>query len=313
MSQPNFFIVGAPKCGTTALSEYLRGHPQVFVSQPKEPHYFSSDFDYYYAPGQRRLDHYLRLFDDAGDQHAAVGEASVWYLYSREAAAGIHDFDGDARVVAMVRNPVDMVPSLHSQMSYMLDETEPDAEAAWRMQERRAEGVDVPESCRVPEFLQYGEAAKLGAQTRRLLEVIPREQVRIIVFDDLRRDAGAVYADTLDFLGVPDDGRREFAPVNQNKTHRARWVAAITQRPPRPLVAAASGVKKGLRLERLGVLDRVRDRNRVVARRPAISQEFRNELAAHFRQDVEELSELLGRDLGAWTEPVPESNGLHGP
>lgn len=304
MRQPNFFIVGAPKCGTTALSEYLRGHQQVFVSQPKEPHYFSSDFDYYYAPGQRGLDHYLRLFDDAEERHAAVGEASVWYLYSREAAAGIREFDDAARIVVMVRNPVDMVPSLHSQMSYMLDETEPDAEAAWRLQERRREGVDVPESCRVPEFLQYGEAAKLGAQTRRLLETIPREQVKIVVFDDLKQDAGAVYADTLAFLGVPDDGRRRFEPVNQNKTHRARWVAALTQRPPRPLVAAANGVKKSLRLERLGVLDRVRERNRVVTRRPAISPAFRNELAAHFREDVRDLSELVGRDLSAWTEPA---------
>ena len=249
MKRPNFFIVGAPKCGTTALSEYLRGHPRVFVSQPKEPHYFSSDFDYYYAPGQWRLEHYLRLFDDAGEEHLAVGEASVWYLYSREAAAGIRAFDADARLIVMVRNPVDMVPSLHSQMSYMLDETEPDAEAAWRLQESRREGVGVPESCRVPEFLQYGDAAKLGEQTRRLLEVVPREQVKIIVFDDLKRDAGAVYAEALAFLDVPDDGRREFAPVNQNKTHRARWLATLTQRPPRPLVAAASGVKRGLRLE----------------------------------------------------------------
>ena len=64
--RPDFFILGAPKCGTTALSEYLRQHPRVFVSRPKEPHYFCADFDYYYAPGQRSEEHYLRLFAEAG-------------------------------------------------------------------------------------------------------------------------------------------------------------------------------------------------------------------------------------------------------
>ena len=87
--RPDFFILGAPKCGTTALSEYLRRHPRVFVSRPKEPHYFCADFDYYYAPGQRTEEHYLRLFAEADEGHLAVGEASVWYLYSEDAARNI--------------------------------------------------------------------------------------------------------------------------------------------------------------------------------------------------------------------------------
>ena len=66
--RPNFVILGAPKCGTTALSEYLRDHPQVFVSRPKEPHYFCDEWDYYYAPGERSEEHYLRLFADADDE-----------------------------------------------------------------------------------------------------------------------------------------------------------------------------------------------------------------------------------------------------
>ena len=72
MRKPNLFIIGAPKCGTTALSEYLREHPAVFVTQPKEPHFFSKDFPYYYSPGHATLDHYLRLYEDAGPEHLAV-------------------------------------------------------------------------------------------------------------------------------------------------------------------------------------------------------------------------------------------------
>lgn len=299
--RPDFFILGAPKCGTTALSEYLRHHERVFVSQPKEPHYFSSDFDYYYAPGQRSEQHYLGLFAEAGDQHLAVGEASVWYLYSAAAAREIMAFDPAARVIVMVRDPVELVPSLHSQLRYMLDEDEPDPEAAWRLQDARAAGERLPATVRVPGFLQYGEAARLGAQLRRVYEHVPREQVKVIVFDDLRADAGAVYREALAFLGVPDDGRSEFPRVNENKVHQSAALARLTQRPPSTLVAVARGVKRVAGVERLGVLERVRRRNRQVTRREEISPAFARELRAHFRDDVEELGELIGRDLSAWT------------
>jgi len=299
--RPNFAVLGAPKCGTTALSEYLRGHPQVFVSRPKEPHYFCDDFDYYYAPGERTEEHYLRLFDAADESHLAVGEASVWYLYSATAARNIEAFDPGMRVIVMVRNPVELVPSLHSQLRYMLDEDEPDPEAAWRLQERRARGERLPATVRVPEFLQYGAAAALGAQLRRVYEHIPRERVKVLVFDDLRADTGAVYREALAFLGVPDDGRAEFPRVNENKVHQRAAVARLTQRPPSALVAVAKGVKRVGRIERLGVLERVRRSNRQVTRREEISPAFAQELREHFRDDVADLGELIGRDLAAWT------------
>ena len=121
------------------------------------------------------------------------------------------------------------------------------------------------------------------------------------MFDDLRADTGAVYRDTLDFLGVPDDGRTEFPRINENKVHRTAAVARLTQRPPTALVAVARGVKRVARVERLGVLDRVRRRNRQVTRREEITPEFADALRAHFRDDVGELGELIGRDLSGWT------------
>ena len=302
--RPNFFILGAPKCGTTALSEYLRQHPRAFVSQPKEPHYFCGDFDYYYAPGRRSEEHYLRLFDAATDEHLAVGEASVWYLYSGDAARNIAAFDPDARVIVMLRNPVDLVPSLHSQLLYMLDEDEPDPARAWELQEPRRRGEHLPPRVRVPEFLQYGDAARLGAQLRRVYEALPREQVLTLVFDDLREDTGAVYRRTLEFLGLPDDGRADFPRVNENKVHRAGAVARLTQRPPAALVGVARSVKRVAGVERLGVLERVRRGNRQVTRRRQIDPELAAELRDHFRDDVGELGELVGRDLSGWLAPA---------
>ncbi|MEQ9093167.1 MAG: sulfotransferase, partial [Miltoncostaeaceae bacterium] len=204
--RPNFFILGAPKCGTTALSEYLRRHPQVFMSSPKEPHYFCDDFDYYYAPGRRSLDHYLHLYDGAGPEHLAVGEASVWYLYSQTAAANIAAFDPGARAIVMLRNPVEMVPSLHSQLLYTVDEDERDPARAWALQEARARGDRLPAGVRVPAFLQYGPAASYAAQIERVMAVFPPERLLVILFDDFRADTAGTYRRTLEFLGVPDDG-----------------------------------------------------------------------------------------------------------
>lgn len=269
---------------------------------PKEPHYFCSDFDYYHAPGRRTIDHYLGLYSEATDDHLAIGEASVWYLYSQAAAAEIVRFDPEARVVVMVRNPLEMVPSLHGQLLYAVDEDERDVARAWALQGERAAGRSLPERVRVAEFLQYGEACRLGAQMERLLGVIPREQVLPIVFDDFRADPGAVYRDTLAFLGVPDDGRREFPRINPNTVHRAPAVAKLTQRPPGVALAAARAVKRVTGIKQLGILNRIRARNRVVAERAPLDPAFLDLLADHFRDDVALLGRLLQRDLSHWTD-----------
>lgn len=300
--RPNFFILGAPKCGTTALSEYLRTHERIFMSTPKEPHYFCEDFDYYYSPGRRSLEHYLGLFDAADDRHLAVGEASVWYLYSRTAAANIAEFDPDARAIVMVRNPLEMVPSLHGQLLYEVDEDEPDPARAWELQALRAGGEAVPAGARVPAFLQYGDAAMMGAQLQRVYASLPRDQVLVLVFDDLRTDAGAVYRRALRFLDVPDDGRTEFPRVNPNTVHRRPGLARLTQRPPKAALSAARAIKRLTGRSRLGVLDRVRARNRIEAERSPLDPAFLERLAEHFREDVALLSDLIGRDLSHWTE-----------
>ncbi|NLF38083.1 sulfotransferase, partial [bacterium] len=105
MRLPDFFIVGAPKSGTTALHAYLGRHPSIFVPARKEPHFFGSDI---VSPAfVRDRDAYLSLFAGATTE-ARVGEASIWYLYSKRAAREIKEFNPDARIIIMLRNPVDM-------------------------------------------------------------------------------------------------------------------------------------------------------------------------------------------------------------
>ena len=114
--KPDLFIVGAPKSGTTSVYEYLAGHPDLFMCPVKEPIYFCPDI----GDPQRRTPiypnepGYLALFDAATDQRR-VGEASTRYLFSHEAPGLVSEFHAQPFVVAMLRNPVEMIHALHNE------------------------------------------------------------------------------------------------------------------------------------------------------------------------------------------------------
>lgn len=295
--QPTFFIVGAPKCGTTAMSEYLRSHPRIFICQPKEPHFFATDFHPYRRDMIRSEEEYLALFSDAGPAHQALGEASVWYLYSSTALPLIRERIPQAKILVMLRNPVDYLHSLHGQLRYNFDEDVPDFEEAWRLQAVRAQGRRLPPRCRTPFLLQYRELARFDRQVQRLLDAFPKPQVKLVVFEEFVRAPRRTYLDVLAFLDVPDDGRTVFPRVNRNKRLRYRWLAFADQRPPRFVQSTIRLVKRGLGRSGSGLLSRLYTEE---SERASLSREFRDELNALFRQDVERLSKIAGRSFDLW-------------
>ncbi len=295
MSKPNFFIVGAPKCGTTALSEYLREHPNIYMCEPKEPHFFDYDFEEYRVV--KTLDHYLALFDASSSEHIAIGDASACYLYSSVALKEIYQFDPQAKIIVMLRNPIDLAYSYHSQLFYASDENEPDFEKAWRLQDIRKEGKKIPPRCRDSALLQYAAVARLGEQVERLLTIFPREQIEIILFDDFAKNTKEVYDRILKFLEVPNDNRTDFKRINQNKNHKLKAVGSFSERPPKLLTTMIMQVKKLLGIERLYLLDAVRHLNNKVQTRKPLAASFRAELIAEFEPDIRKLSQLLNQDL----------------
>lgn len=299
MNYPNFFIVGAPKCGTTALSEYLRTHPQVFMSTPKEPHYLAHDFPHY-KEQLPTLEAYLDLFEDASPEHVAIGEASVWYLFSKEALSEIRTFCPKARIIAMLRNPVDLVQSIHSQLLWVLDEDLKEFSTAWRLQEERKQGSCLPGSCREPAFLQYGDVAKLGAQMQRLIEIFPKDQIKVIFHDDMKRDILAVYREVLNFLCLKYDGRTAFPKINENKYNHSVRLARLTHRPPQLFVLVLTKFKKLFGIKSLGWRERLQALNYSVRSRPKLDEDLHKELVSYFRQDIKLLEQLTERDLSAW-------------
>lgn len=296
---PSFFIVGAPRCGTTALSRALKDHAQISFSKPKETHFFLV------APAAMPDDElratYLSLHHHHLDgTHRALGDGSVSYLYSPECLQRALRFDPRAKFIAMVRNPLDMVPSYHARMVYDLQEDVTDFGQAWALQDRRAAGHDIPKGCRDPRLLLYGEAGRLGHHVSRLMEIAGRERCLVVVYDDFANNPGEVYRRVLQFIGVDDDGRTKFARKAEHRGFKSRFVQQFVMNPPPWTLRLIEHVDRAMirRLKR--IRRRLEDFNTFPRERTALGGSMRDTLRAYYAEDVQRLSSLLSRDLGHW-------------
>ena len=291
MKRPNFFILGAPKCGTTSMAAWLSEHPNVFMSPIKEPCLFCTDL---IPKHPRCMVGYEGLFSSATSEHTVVAEATSDYLFSRSAVPNILDYADDARFLVMVRNPIDMAPALHSEKLYQGDEHIADFEQAWMLQDDRRAGRSLSRLCRDPQLLLYGPYCRVGEQLERLFGLVPRERVCVLDLDDVRSLPGREYLKLLGFLGLPDDDRSTFPVHNVAKARRSPTLARLM----RPIEEIRR--KLGPAYRGLGILRRISDLNRVEKPRISLSSQMRASLAAYFREDVHLLSELRDRDLTHW-------------
>jgi len=304
---PNFFIVGAPKCGTTAMSVYLRGHPNVFMAQPKEPHHFAVDLDGISRIKGRK--EYLALFLGRTESHCAVGEASVWYLFSQVAMTLIREFNPDARIVVMLRNPGDFLRSYHNHLIYSLIESETDFRVAWDLQKERAHGRSLPSRCRMPGALQYANVARFGEHVKRLLAVFPREQVYFILFEDFISAPRDVYTGLLAFLGLADDGRSVFPLINDARTHRSAVVATLLLNPPAPLRFVWTGLKRLFGPSIIRHPERLLSLNAKSKKPNPFDLALRREICVALEDDIKLLSQIIDRDLDSWLQLRISSEG----
>ncbi|MEN8444077.1 MAG: sulfotransferase [Cyanobacteria bacterium J06555_13] len=292
LTQPNFFIIGAPKCGTTSLSSWLSAHPSIFMCSPKEPYFFSQDIHSIRAV--QSMADYEALFEGAKDTDVAIGEASTTYLRSQVAVPAILKCFPDARFIVCLRNPIEMVASVHMQLYQGATEPERSLQKAWALQRPRQQGEQLPTFCIDPNNLQYGEACSLGKQVERLLKQVSREQVLFIFLEDFRKNTREEYLKVLSFIGVPDDGRTDFPVENQRSE-------------PRLLVLRRFAVKLNHAKHRLGIhrtlgigaLFRKVNQKKIVSQ-PLPNERFICELREYFTHDIQKLSDLVDRNLSGW-------------
>lgn len=298
---PNFFIIGAPKTGTSSLAQYLADHDQVCFSYIKEPFYWCDDFATAgHEFGLQDIQSYLNLFKDATEQHVAIGEGSTRYLRSKNAVKNILDFNPDARFIVMLRNPVDVVQAYHMEQKYSLHEDVEDFEEAWRLQEKRRAGQCLPKNCSEQMFLQYGDVCKYAEQLEHVYKFASLDKVKVLIFDDFKDDTLGVYKDTLSFLNLQYDGRVDFPVVNSSHRHRFQWLAALVLSPPRLIEPFLLSVRGWLIRNRFPAVEAIKRKLNTKSKRKGISDELKAELKDYFTDDVTKLSDMLGRDLTHW-------------
>ena len=321
--RPDFVcVVGAPRSGTTSLAGFLEEHPQVCFSAVKEPHYFSRfDLDGLREAALRQAveDQYLARYFPHREAGRLLAEGSVSYLYAPERMAPILRCWPDARFVIAVRDPLEMLPSLHRRLLLTGDETEADFARAWALMPERRNGRRIPRSCIEPRVLQYAQAGRLGAHVDAFFRAVGRERCFVVVFDDLVAAPDSVYEQLVDFLRLAPHPRSDFAPRRASRGCKVAWLQRLLKRPPVATRAVLAGEKYRRRvrpLDRPGRDPRL-VRGVLAVRRallrwnhapppPArLSPELRKEICDSLAGEVEHLAALLGRDLSHWLDGAP--------
>jgi len=297
MSKTDFFIVGAPKCGTSALAVYLNDRSDVFMTDPKEPHFFATDFRKYREVESE--DEYGNLYSRAS-KNQLLGDASVFHLYSKNAVELIRDYNENAKIIVMLRNPVDLVHSFHSQVLFTHDEDVADFSTAWNLCADRRKGNKIPPACRESKLLLYDEIAGYRVQLERLFSAFPRESVCVVLFQNFIVDTSAEFRRISRFLGLPDEHRSDFPRVNPNRRHRSALLSNILYKKVRPLRTPVKYLKSILRIKQFGMLGKLRRMELKYEERRPITDSVRAELVSTYKKDVEYVEQLLDRPLPDW-------------
>ena len=308
MRLPDFFIVGHGKCGTTALHQMLRRHPQIHMPV-KEPRYFAPDRRTRYwrpASSMRRhpttLDGYLALFTGARPDQR-IGEATPTYLRSTLAAENIAAVQPDARIIAILREPASLLRSVHLQAVRNYDETERDFRKAIALEDSRRAGRNIPRLSQFPQVLMYSELIRYVEQLRRYHAVFAPEQVLVLIYDDFRADNEGTVRQVLRFLDVDDTLPVPPVELDTLRTPRYVWLdqamrmSAMARRTT-PGAKLANGLTTVMPPPLRNSSTRAELARRIrYTDTPPPDQQLMLELRRRFKPEVEATSEYLGRDL----------------
>jgi hypothetical protein len=302
---PDFFIVGHPKCGTTALYQTLRAHPQIYMPAGKEPWFFAPELHERTPPRPegtpRTLEEYLSLFA-AARQDERVGEATALYLWSQTAASRIAEVQPDARIIAILREPASFLRSLHLQFVQTYVETEGDLRTALALEGERRQGRSIPRRSYWPQALLYSEHVRYVEQLRRYHAVFPPEQVLVLIYDDFRAENEATVRRVLRFLDVEETAPIEVPRANPTVRARSQRLHALVHalsvgRGPTSLAVKASVKALTPRRLRRRALHAAQRRLVFAADAGPSDEELMRELRSRYKGEVVALGEYLGRDL----------------
>lgn len=214
---PNLFLVGAPKCGTTSLYEYLRRHPQIFFPadendywRAKEPNHLCPEMGIVEKYSIKDPDAYLRLYLDSADA-TWRGDASPYYLASESAPSRIKRMCPNARILITLRPPVAMMRSYHRDLLRLNLE---DISDFYTAIDAGDDGGNEPDRRR-PAFLDYRLISHFATQVERYHGLFGKDSVKVVLLEDIVADPAATFRDILSFLGVDISFQPEFKVHNE--------------------------------------------------------------------------------------------------
>lgn len=300
MTLPNFLIIGAAKSGTTALFNYLGQHPEIYPSSHKEPNYFAfaNQEVNFQGPGDdaynrscvTNLKSYERLFDPVQSRHRAWGEASTIYLYHPSTAERIYNLIPDAKIIAILRNPIGRAYSSYQHLVRDGYETLSFEEALDQEEARRQANWQ--------HLYHYTRQSIYAPQLQPYLDLFPREQLRIYLYDDFRDSPQSILKDVYQFLEVDDtveidtEQRWNIAGKPRNQSiNRFLNTRQPLKELIKPLISFSVRKKVMAQLTYLNVQS---------AEKTSLSESTRHQLQAIFRDDILATQILLDQDLARW-------------
>ena len=305
---PNLFLLGAAKCGTTTLYAYLDQMPDICMASPKEPHFFHCQFE-------RGLDFYRQNYFPHWKGERIIGEAQHRNLYLPFVPKRIHSINPDAKLLVIVRNPIERAHSHWNHYASRGKTREPlSFEHALQADLHRVQGVRPPDDIWAqhwaewfqqspdrerldwPRYRTYLDTGYYYEQIQRYLALFPAKNLKVMLFEDMVANPKQVVDDVVQFLGLDPATNHWTEPIWRN-------AATPDGKEPKDLRVRQNWlVRKTYRL--LGMKHRIKNlpppADKVTSARETIDPKSRAWLREHYREHNRKLAEFLGRDLSAW-------------
>lgn len=307
----HFFVLGAAKCGTTSLYSYLAQHPSIVMAEPKEPIFFEGEYE-------RGLDYYRTSYFPHRDGEPYAGEARHRNLYLPYVAPRLHESFPDAKLIVILRNPVERAYShyLHRKRHYGETHSFEDAIKADRVRidEDRTRSPSEIERCYRAHLSSNGvnslyttilDTGYYAQQIERYLEFFPRERLLVLLFDDLCQDPAEVFARLLAHINPGlSPAKVDFSNRNRRPGKLRAFVNRLRRNHPglRNLIRTVTPQSA-----RRGVMSAV---EKIDIKNPTSESDMRDGtrdwLVEHYREHNARLERLIGLDLSVWDKPAPQ-------
>jgi len=283
MRKLNFFIIGHTRSGGTSLEINLMQHPEIFIKSHRSG-YFSFQTHY------KSENEYLELFKNAKNEKW-VGERCSGYIFCSSTASRLKQFASDAKILLILRNPIDVMHSLHSKM-YLVEmiESISNFEEALQAEPKRLDENNITLGKHPPEIL-YRTVVKYAKQISRYHKEFGKENIKVIIFDEITKHPKEVYKEIFEFLEIDSSFIPDFQAVNQNRKPRNRLLQSLFKKNQK--LSSIIGKIPGIQTFYQSI-------NLPVSKRDAINPELQRNLQKELLPEIEELSTLLNKDLTYW-------------